>query len=350
MSLSPPRVAAPSLDGLIHPIYARLLRMLLQQAALDGDGVLARAGLDWATLVRDDRPLPRETTARLIEAAVTASGRPWLGLELGQQTPVSAHGVLGYAAVTARDLAGALQVLTRYGAVRNESLAWTLQPRSDGLLLQAVERVAWGGARGFFLDTVVSATLTVLESALGQRPAGMTVDLPVPRPAWAAQYERFAPVQFRFGQPALAFTVTAEAARLPCLGADARAHAAACRECEAALEALAGRSVVQQVAALLAEAPAGRYPSLAEVAQSCGLGPRTLMRRLAAEGSSYQLLLDGARRSRALWLLQHTRRSVEDIAAELGYVDTSNFSRTVRRWFQASPRALRQAGEGAGPA
>jgi len=35
---------------------------------------------------------------------------------------------------------------------------------------------------------------------------------------------------------------------------------------------------------------------------------------------------------------------VEEIAARLGYVDTSNFSRTVRRWFGATPRELREAG------
>jgi AraC-like DNA-binding protein len=33
---------------------------------------------------------------------------------------------------------------------------------------------------------------------------------------------------------------------------------------------------------------------------------------------------------------------VEDIAARLGYTDTSNFSRTVKRWFGSTPSALRQ--------
>lgn len=316
--------------------------MLLQQAAVDGDGVLALAGLDWSTLVSDDRPLPRETIIRLIEAALAASGRPWLGLELGRQAPVSAHGPLGYAAVTARDLSGVLQVLTHYGAVRNASLAWSMQPVTQGLHLHAVECVEWGRARGFYLDTVVAAMLSVIESALGLRPDGVVVDMPMPEPAWVAQYERFAPVQFRFGQPALALTVSDKAGRLPCLGADAQAHASACRDCEAALAALADRSLVQQVSALLAASQPGAYPSLSVVAQVCRLGPRTLMRRLAAEGSSFQLLLDAARRNRALWLLQHTHRTVEDVAAELGYLDTSNFSRTVRRWFGCTPGELRR--------
>ena len=36
--------------------------------------------------------------------------------------------------------------------------------------------------------------------------------------------------------------------------------------------------------------------------------------------------------------------SVEEVAAQLGYADTSNFSRTVRRWFGVTPRAMRGGG------
>src|SRR4051812_34513582 len=94
----------PQSTSLVPPIYPRLLRMLLQHADVDGDRVLAGAGLDWATLVTDDRPLGRDTIVSLAEGAMAATRRPWLGLDLGGGAPVSAHGSLGYAAVTAHDL------------------------------------------------------------------------------------------------------------------------------------------------------------------------------------------------------------------------------------------------------
>jgi len=40
----------------------------------------------------------------------------------------------------------------------------------------------------------------------------------------------------------------------------------------------------------------------------------------------------------------HTAETMEEIASRLGYVDTSNFSRTVRRWFGATPREVRESG------
>ncbi|MFZ2987044.1 AraC family transcriptional regulator [Ideonella sp.] len=342
------RTAIPALadaDALVHPIYARLLGLLLQQAEVDGERVLAVAGLDRAALMASDQPLSLEATVRFVLAAMAATGKPWLGLDLGAKAPVSAHGALGYAAVTAPDLGRSLAVLERFGPVRNDALAWTLHPVPGGLVLRGSERVDWGAARGFYLDTVMAATLRVIEAALGHLPAGLQVDLPGAAPAWVAQYSRFGPVAFRFGQPALALRVDAAALALRCMGADARAHASACRDCEAALSELSSRSVAQRVAALLAAVPDGRYPQLAEVAERCGLAPRTLMRRLSAEHTSFQGLLDASRRNQALWLLQHTGLSVEEIAARLGYVDTSNFSRTVRRWFGSPPRALRQAAE-----
>lgn len=83
------------------------------------------------------------------------------------------------------------------------------------------------------------------------------------------------------------------------------------------------------------------YPRLPGIAAQCGVSERTLIRHLAREGTSFQQLRDAHQEGRALWLLQHTEHSVEDIAARLGYTDTSNFSRTVKRWFGETPSSLR---------
>ena len=83
---------------------------------------------------------------------------------------------------------------------------------------------------------------------------------------------------------------------------------------------------------------------MADVAARCGISPRTLIRRLHEDGATFQQLLDAARQRRALWMLVHTTEPMEEIASRLGYVDTSNFSRTVRRWFGATPRVVRESG------
>jgi AraC-like DNA-binding protein len=65
------------------------------------------------------------------------------------------------------------------------------------------------------------------------------------------------------------------------------------------------------------------------------------MRHLRARGTRWRALLDGARREQAAWHLLHGREPVERIAARLGYQDSSNFSRTFRRWFGVTPSEYR---------
>jgi AraC-like DNA-binding protein len=334
----------PQPGSLVPPIYARLLRMLLQHADVDGDRVLAAAGLDWETLVKDDKRLGRDTIRRLAEGAMAATRRPWLGLDLGGGAPVSAHGALGYAVVTSRDLREAMHTLARYGTTRNDAMAWTCTDTPEGLTMQATDRTELGNVRGFVVDTVLGAILRLLETAMGQLPASLRIDLPLPTPAWRDQYQRFGVAELRFEQPAFAVHVAHRELALPCIGADAKAHASACRECEEALAEVAGASLAQRVAGLLASVDDGAYPRMAVVAARCGISPRTLIRRLHADGATFQQLLDAARQQRALWMLVHTAEPVEEIASRLGYVDTSNFSRTVRRWFGATPRELRESG------
>lgn len=65
---------------------------------------------------------------------------------------------------------------------------------------------------------------------------------------------------------------------------------------------------------------------------------RTLIRRLQNEGPSYQQLLNTLREELACWLLVQTDDSIEAISNLLGYENSSNFSRTFRRWSGVTSR------------
>jgi AraC-like DNA-binding protein len=77
------------------------------------------------------------------------------------------------------------------------------------------------------------------------------------------------------------------------------------------------------------------------IAAELRLHPRTLHRRLKAEGKSFEGIKDEVRRDLALRYLQQTELSVTRIAEKLGYAETSVLSRSCFRWFGASPRQLR---------
>jgi|GEM_PF-1812048 len=68
------------------------------------------------------------------------------------------------------------------------------------------------------------------------------------------------------------------------------------------------------------------------VADELGISPTTLRRRLRADGTSYQLLLDQARRHRCEAKLAERWLPGKSIAWELGYTEVNSFYRAFRRW------------------
>jgi AraC-like DNA-binding protein len=84
-------------------------------------------------------------------------------------------------------------------------------------------------------------------------------------------------------------------------------------------------------------------PALSEVAQHFGMSGRTLQRRLADGGYSYQGLVDTARRQLAKRLLQETGYSLAEVAFMTGFSEQSAFTRAFKRWAGQTPRSYRLA-------
>jgi AraC-like DNA-binding protein len=72
------------------------------------------------------------------------------------------------------------------------------------------------------------------------------------------------------------------------------------------------------------------------------ISPRTLRRRLIGEKTSYKSLVEDIRKNKAIDLLQTTTQSTQQIAAELGYSDLSNFYRAFKRWTGRNPGFYRK--------
>jgi AraC-like DNA-binding protein len=84
------------------------------------------------------------------------------------------------------------------------------------------------------------------------------------------------------------------------------------------------------------------WPRLEGVAREFRVAPTTLRRRLEAEGTSYQAIKDDLRRDAAVHHLCGTRLSVAEIAATLGFQETSAFHRAFKRWSGVQPGEYRR--------
>lgn len=77
------------------------------------------------------------------------------------------------------------------------------------------------------------------------------------------------------------------------------------------------------------------------VAAAMGMHPRTLQRRLKAEGETFDSILDRIRRDKGEYYLRNTAVPIAQIADSLGYSAQSVFSRSCVRWFGHAPRVIR---------
>jgi len=82
--------------------------------------------------------------------------------------------------------------------------------------------------------------------------------------------------------------------------------------------------------------------SLSRAALSLGLPERSLQRRLSAEGTSYQAVLDEVRYAAALEYLTERRTALAEIAFMLGFADEGAFHRAFQRWAGMTPGEQRR--------
>jgi AraC-like DNA-binding protein len=80
-----------------------------------------------------------------------------------------------------------------------------------------------------------------------------------------------------------------------------------------------------------------------DLAQTLSLHRRTLNRRLQAQGTTFQRVLDEVRFEVARQLLEHTHAPISDIAGALCYADVPAFMHAFRRWTGTTPARWRES-------
>ena len=327
--------------------YSRIIARELRLHERDLPALLRGTGLPLQVLQPGDQTrLSGHQQIRIIQNARAINDSPLLGLQLGRQLQPSAHGPIGYLALSSPDLLTALQALRdflplRIGFARlgldlkRDWLKCTLQIRLDA---PAVER-------RMLLECFALLLQTLVESVLGKPPAGARFELAFPAPDYQASYSEFlhAPVHFSRSHsqlvlPAgLAYTANAS-------GDDPDAYRLAQDLCHKLLAQVpaASLSSTDQVRRLLLSRPAGAANE-EDIASALFVSKRTLARRLAREGSGYRQLREQVLAELAAEHLRDSRLSVDSVAELLGYHDAANFRRACHRWFGMAPREFRQA-------
>ncbi len=327
-----------------NAVYAALLVEMLVQQGIPLAELLAGTHITVDAL----RSLEARLTARqyraLIENALRLCPDPALGFKFGFQLKLSTHGFLGFAAMSAASLGEALELAVKYCRTRFDFFALEIFEQGGCVILQVDELLNMGRSSAFLLESVMASFGTMSINLLGEIPRGVSIKRTCDKPPYFEAMEDWfpqrAPVHFNQSVNQLIFQKSLMQRRLNLSDPLARQLAEA--QCQRELQTIqVDDDLLYRVHRLLKEAELN-YPKLDEVASRLYLSSRTFKRRLQAEGTTFQSILDRVRMHQAKQLLTGSRQSVDAIASALGYSDASNFSRAFRRCEGMTPARYRR--------
>lgn len=328
-------------------------------AAVEASGhdarvLLARANVDAATVENVLARLPRETVFGFVEDAVRTTGDPDLGLhaaELMVRTP-GMFGVLEYFTRSLPTVRSGLQIATRYARLLEDDALLELRMAAPVATLSYRHRARVDAPRAWNEMLVIASCLYVRRFVAvegGTQSASVGIHFAHPRPSELDELRRLFECPLHFDADECAAEFRADLLDGPIRTADAALAGVLEPYANQLLESrpvvLEGREdevgLVARVRAMLTEELEGGAPTADRIADRVAMSTRTLCRKLSAEGTSFQNVLDGLRHELATKYLRDASVPIADVAGRLGFSSTSAFHHAFRRWTGKAPSDLR---------
>lgn len=253
-------------------------------------------------------------------------------------------GALGLALKTAQTLGATLQRLMRYISVLSDTLEYALVDEPGGQRFELNGRPHHRRGAALANECALAAVVSMLRQAAGVHVRPHAVSFRHPVPPTVAPHQDFFGCDVAFDAAHDAIHLSAAVLALQPRLADAGLSAYLLARLDELRARAADRSLVAQVRGAVADALPDGQPSKTRVARRLGMSERTLHRRLADDGASFQAIATQVRREAAEALLATTEHPLADVAFLTGFADQSAFTRAFRRWTGLTPNAYRAAG------
>lgn len=320
--------------------YVRMCERL-SELGVDVRRILAEAEIDVELFAKPNALLRLDQVERFIDAAEALTGRTDLGFELGKALKLTSHNIVGFAILSSPNVAYALRLVGRYFGLIMPAFGMRFQYDDEYFELIFSPIISMTQAcLVFHLEVIAVAVHLEVRELLQQRMPPYDLYLSTPKPIHSDLYAQLHEARSHFlweTTPSLRMKFPIEIASRPLALADPSALQIAEERCRELAQGVMGDGKVSEwVSMMLREASDG-MPSMAELAHMLNLSPRTLDRYLNKEGVRYRDLAQEILHKKAIALLTAKKLSIAQIAYELGYTDSANFSRAFKRQAGVSP-------------
>jgi AraC-like DNA-binding protein len=324
--------------------YARATKLagLVQIAAERGadlHDLMRQAGLDPTALRNPEMAIDYGAFCELLRRCAAAWDLPDIGLRMIRYQQVDFLGPVALVTRMERTVRGALQAIIANLVIHSNATVAALEEAGEtaSLILNQRDDAPKGRentelvlAQGkLVIDSIAGAPTPLVEAAFVHEKGNSAR-------AVAAHFG--CPIRYGAERNALSFDRALLDRRIE--RSDLAYHALIKRYLATARAELEG-GFAEDVRAEIARQMELGHCTLESVAQSLRTPPRSLQRRLHAEGLTFRDLIDEWRRGRALSLVTNTRLPLSEVSEALGYSEQSVFTQAFRRWYGGTPLRYR---------
>jgi AraC-like DNA-binding protein len=325
------------------------LDRVARELGLDVLALLGRCGLDQAVLADPDCRIPASSVASLLEEGAALSGRDDFGLRLAQAWSLADIGPVSLAVAHQETLREAIHALLRHRLRVSDAVSVEIRGAGDRAFIPISIALAVGVPCRQLTEYVTGQLTKLCQSVLGAEWRPVAAVFRHAAPADLSAHQR------AFGEDQL-FDAGFDGLIVRSVDLDFRVDRGLDPGLRRHVEALVqflpihqAESFQDRVCGLIGTLLPQGKANLDVVGRAFGLNPRTLQRRLRAEGVGFADLLDRVRRAQAESYLSDASLPLSRISELLGYADGSAFTRWFTERHGMSPSRWRDAKSPAAP-
>lgn len=276
--------------------------------------------------------------AQVWQQAVHMSGDPCIALRLSQFFNPHAYHALGLAMAASTSLLECLSLCLKYYRLTSDAAELELFNEADKVVLNISvpshhQPCAPEAIEAFAVTLLCLCRSMTTPHFHPEQVAFAHQGNPQKRTRFAEFF--MCPIHFNATATTLTFRRNALAQR--CILANPAVVDVIAAYLEQQLRAHEKQSLAQQVKHTLMQRLHQPALSLHDSARQLGMSVRSLQRKLAEEGTSFQKLLDECRYQLAIALLRNPQLPLAEVSLLVGFADQTSFNRAFLRWTGQSP-------------
>lgn len=284
--------------------------------------------------------IPLETASELFDKAAKLSGDDAIGITVGQTLAARHWGVLGYLlSSTPRGLEG-IVTTQRFAGLLCDGLTMQFEMHND---LCSAGMTLSTPCSQHFSDFLVASAFSMANQISGINFPALEVKFQHGTPKNIQAFESFFRCQIYFDQPRTESVFDPRHLDLQSMDSDPKMRKLMEEKANTILAKLAPEDdLIESLRRYLIPLLSQVMPTLKEAGEHLNISPRSLQRRLAQGGSSYQAVIDELKSEAAKAYLAKQEYSFLDVALLLGFADQSSFNRAFKRWTGKTPTQFRK--------